>query len=52
MLRVSALQIFGGVYNLGYLTGYDGMTPELYLGYDYGQYPRPREYSMGVNITF
>jgi len=52
MLRISALQIFGGVYNVGYITGYDGMTPELYLGYDYGQYPRPREYSMGVNITF
>lgn len=52
MLRLSALQIFGGVYNLGYITGYDGMTPELYLGYDYGQYPRPREYSMGINITF
>ncbi len=52
MLRVSALQIFGGVYNIGYITGYDGMTPELYLGYDYGQYPRPREYSMGVSITF
>lgn len=52
MLRISALQIFGGIYNVGYITGYDGMTPELYLGYDYGQYPRPREYSMGVNITF
>lgn len=51
-MRISAFQIFGGVYNLGYITGYDGMTPELYLGYDYGQYPRPREYSMGVNITF
>lgn len=51
-MRISALQIFGGVYNIGYITGYDGMTPELYLGYDYGQYPRPREFSMGINITF
>ena len=51
-VRLSGLQIFGGVYNLGYLTEYDGMTPELYLGYDYGFYPRPREFSFGVNISF
>ena len=50
--RLSSLQIFGGVYNVGYITGYDGMTPELYLGYDYGFYPRPREFSVGLNIGF
>lgn len=51
-MRISSLQLFGGVYNVGYITGYDGMTPELYLGYDYGFYPRPREFSVGLNIGF
>ncbi len=51
-MHINGLQFFGGVYNLGYLTAYDGMTPELYLGYDYGFYPRPRTFSMGINITF
>lgn len=51
-IHISGLQIFGGVYNIGYITAYDGMSPELYLGYDYGYYPRPREFSVGVNITF
>ena len=32
--------------------GYDGMTPEIYTSYDYGIYPRPREYSFGFNIGF
>lgn len=51
-IHLSDIIIFGGVYNLGYLTKYDGMTPELYLGYDYGYYPRPRTFSFGANITF
>lgn len=51
-IRIKGLQLFGGVYNIGYITAYDGMSPELYLGYDYGYYPRPREFSMGLNITF
>ncbi len=51
-IRIKGLQLFGGVYNIGYVTAYDGMSPELYLGYDYGYYPKPREYSFGVNITF
>ena len=51
-IRISGLQIFGGVYNLGYLTAYKGMMPELYGGYDYGYYPRPRQVSAGINISF
>ena len=51
-MKLSSLQLFGGVYNVGYITAYDGMTPELYLGYDYGFYPRPREFSVGLNIGF
>lgn len=51
-VRISNLQIFAIASNLGYLTAYDGMTPEMYLGRDYGFYPRPKEFSCGVNITF
>ena len=51
-VRISDLQIFAIANNLGYLTAYDGMTPEMYLGRDYGFYPRPKEFSLGVNITF
>ena len=51
-MHIAGLQIFGGVYNLGYLTAYDGLTPEVYSGSDYGSYPRPREFSMGVNLSF
>lgn len=51
-VRIASLQFFAGVYNIGYITPYDGMTPEIYSSYDYGIYPRPREYSFGVNIGF
>ncbi|MCF0175599.1 MAG: TonB-dependent receptor [Bacteroidales bacterium] len=51
-IHLKGLQVFGGVYNVGYLTAYDGMVPELYNGYDYGFYPRPREFSFGLNLSF
>ena len=51
-IKISSLQVFAGVYNIGYITAYDGMTPEIYNGYDYGIYPRPREFSFGVNLGF
>lgn len=50
--KIASLQVFAGVYNIGYITEYDGMTPEIYNGYDYGIYPRPREFSFGVNLGF
>ena len=51
-LFVKGVQVNAGVYNIGYLTGYDGMTPEIFTGRDYGSYPRPREYSVSLNLTF
>jgi TonB-linked SusC/RagA family outer membrane protein len=51
-VKISGLQIFAIANNLGYITAYDGMTPELYLGRDYGFYPRPKEFSAGINLTF
>ncbi len=36
-------------YNLGYLTKYDGLTPEHYDGVDEGIYPRP--FQMRIRLT-
>ncbi len=38
------------VYNLGYLTAYEGLTPEI-TGVDKGQYPRPRSFLFNLNFT-
>ncbi len=51
-IRMSGLEIFAGAYNLGYITAYEGMFPEIYTGLDYGTYPRPTQFNMGVNFTF
>lgn len=49
---IKGVQFNAGVYNIGYITGYDGLTPEIFTGRDYGSYPRPREYSFSINLTF
>ena len=41
-----------GAYNLGYLTAYTGLNPEVYKGYDEGGYPRPRQFTFGVTLKF
>lgn len=46
------LEFFGSVYNIGYLTPYDGLMPEVYTGADPGLYPRPRQIIFGINATF
>ena len=38
------------VYNLGYITDYEGLTPEI-IGADLGQYPRPRSFLFTLNFT-
>ncbi|MDR0692182.1 MAG: TonB-dependent receptor [Prevotellaceae bacterium] len=45
-------EIFGGIYNLGYITEYDGLMPEIYTGNDNGTYPRARQYNIGVKLIF
>ncbi|MDM1295916.1 TonB-dependent receptor [Sphingobacterium sp. N143] len=50
--KVQGLEVFGGVYNLGYLTNYEGMMPEIFDGADYGTYPRPRQINFGMRATF
>ncbi|MCS2822909.1 SusC/RagA family TonB-linked outer membrane protein [Bacteroides ovatus] len=51
-IRLSGVEVFAGAYNIGYIKKYDGMFPEIYTGVDYGVYPRPRQYNMGVKINF
>jgi hypothetical protein len=50
--RITGLNIYASVYNVGYITGYQGLNPEVYSGFDPGGYPRPRQYSLGANLKF
>jgi TonB-linked SusC/RagA family outer membrane protein len=49
---IQGLDIFAGAYNIGYLTRYQGLMPEIYTGDDPGLYPRPLEYNFGINVHF
>ncbi len=51
-IGIQGCEVFAGVYNIGYLTQYDGLMPEIYTGNDNGTYPRPRQYNFGVRLTF
>jgi hypothetical protein len=47
---INSIDIFAGVYNIGYLTTYTGLMPEIYIGADQGSYPRPRQFSFGAKL--
>jgi hypothetical protein len=49
---ISGLDLSLSAYNLGYATGYDGLTPEIYDIVDEGIYPRPLQIILGLNISF
>lgn len=51
-IRSSGVNVFASVYNLGYITKYKGLNPEVYTGYDPGGYPRPRQFSFGATVKF
>ncbi|WP_223834176.1 SusC/RagA family TonB-linked outer membrane protein [Spirosoma profusum] len=51
-IKTGSVQLNAGVYNLGYLTGYTGLNPEVYKGFDEGGYPRPRQFTIGATIRF
>jgi TonB-linked SusC/RagA family outer membrane protein len=51
-IRASGLNVFASVYNVGYLTGYEGLNPEVYTGFDPGGYPRPRQFLLGATLKF
>ncbi len=49
---IAGINLFAGVFNIGYLTKYDGLMPEIYTGSDQGSYPRPRQYNFGATFIF
>ena len=58
--KVSNLRVYGSVTNLFTITGYSGMDPEVSQysstftapGVDMGVYPVPRQYLLGLSLTF
>lgn len=58
------LRVYGSIYNVFTITGYDGLDPEVNantdqnkqayptLGLDWGTYPRARSFVFGLNLTF
>ncbi len=51
-LSVQQIELFAGVFNLGYITAYKGLMPEIYSGNDQGSYARPRMYNLGLKLSF
>lgn len=48
----STLRLTASVSNIATITGYDGIDPEISDGIDQTVYPRPRTYTIGVNLNF
>ncbi len=48
----SDMRITGAVQNVLIITDYDGIDPEISGGIDNNIYPRPRIYTLGLNINF
>jgi hypothetical protein len=51
-IKSTGLTIYASVYNLGYITKYDGINPETYTGFDAIGYPRPRQFVLGGSLRF
>ena len=51
-IKSTGIHVYASVYNVGYLTRYTGLNPEIYTGFDPGGYPRPRQFSAGANVKF
>jgi len=48
----TTLRFTANVQNVFVISDYKGIDPENSLGIDYNLYPRPRTYSLGVNVGF
>ncbi len=46
------LKLNGTVQNVVTFTNYKGLDPEVFGGIDYNIYPRPRIYTLGLNLNF
>ena len=51
-VKSSGMNVFASVFNVAYLTEYDGMNPEIYSGFDALGYPRPRQFVLGATLKF
>ena len=50
--NLASLTITGNVQNVFVVTNYKGLDPEIGGGIDNNFYPRPRTYSIGLNVSF
>ena len=50
--RNTTLRISANVQNVFVISDYKGLDPELPSGIDYNLYPRPRTYTLGLNVGF
>jgi TonB-dependent starch-binding outer membrane protein SusC len=48
----STMRLTGAVQNVFVITGYNGIDPEISGGIDNNFYPRPRTYTVGLNVNF
>ncbi|MEQ9441325.1 MAG: TonB-dependent receptor [Cyclobacteriaceae bacterium] len=62
-LNITRLRVYASVFNALTITNYSGLDPEVNTnpaandnyptpGLDYGAYPRPRSYTLGLNLQF
>jgi TonB-linked SusC/RagA family outer membrane protein len=50
--RSTTIRFTANVQNVFVISNYKGIDPEIASGIDYTLYPRPRTYSLGVNVGF
>jgi hypothetical protein len=48
----STMRISANCQNVFVVSKYKGLDPELVTGIDYNLYPRPRTYTLGLNVGF
>ncbi len=59
-IGMNRMKLYGSIQNLYTFTNYSGYDPEvgslnqntLLMGVDYGRYPSPRTFTMGINLEF
>lgn len=51
-LSARSISLNAGIYNLGYITPYDGISPEHYNGGERGSYFRPRQIKFKIQMAF
>lgn len=52
LFKSVSIKVYGSVNNVFVITKYDGQDPENFNAIDNNFYPRPRVYTLGVNVDF